>query len=301
MHHTTSVQHSDIILPVCHWFEKEDVVAAYAHPHIMYRHKVQEPLWESKSDYWIFDKLANRLGLEDAFLGDKRKELQKLIGRDDRLDFDELYEQGTVAMDYTSIMYEEEFDTGTGRLELYNDEPPVENGPGLPSEGVPLELPKPLEARTDDDYEKADEYPLLFMQKHGLFRIHSQYEMLDWVREINTEPHLDIHPKDAKRRGIADGDYVRVHNDLGEMIVKAKYNDGIQPGLINTDHGWWARDYIRGHHNDLTDAETAEVGRTFAFYDTRVEVESAPADLDTSKYEGETSFANGSDGSQGGA
>ena len=291
MHHTTSVQHSDIILPVCHWFEKEDVVAAYSHPHIMYRHKVQDPLWESKSDYWIFDQLANRLGLPDAFLGDKRAELEKLIGRDDRLDFDELYEQGTIAMPYTSIMYQDEFDTSTGRLELYNDEPPVEKGPGLPSEGVPLEVPKPIEARTASDWEGAEEYPLMFMQKHGLFRIHSQYEMLNWVREINPEPRLDIHPKDAAQRGIGDGEYVRVFNELGEMVLKARFNDGIQPGLINTDHGWWSRDYIKGHHNDLTDANTAEVGRTFAFYDTRVEVEPAPADLDTSKYEGEPSLA----------
>ncbi|MEA5386266.1 molybdopterin dinucleotide binding domain-containing protein [Haloarculaceae archaeon H-GB11] len=112
--------------------------------------------------------------------------------------------------------------------------------------------------------------------------------MNSWVREVNTEPQLDINPKDAKTRGIDDGDYVRVHNDKGEMVVKAKYNDGIKPGLINTDQGWWDRDYVRGHHNDLTDSEVAEVGRTFAFYDTRVEVELAPDDVDTSNYTGGT-------------
>jgi len=77
----------------------------------------------------------------------------------------------------------------------------------------------------------------MFMQKHSRFRIHSQYEMLNWVREINPEPQLDIHPKDAKARDIDDGEYVRVYNDRGEMVVKAKYNDAFQPGLVNTDQG----------------------------------------------------------------
>lgn len=276
MHHTTSVQHSDIVFPVCHWFEKEDVVAAYPHPHIMYRHKVQEPLWESKSDYWIFNELANRLGHEDAFLGDKREELRKLVGRDDGLDFEELREQGTVEMDHSKIEFQGEFNNASGRLDLYDEDAPTEKGPGLPEDGVSLELPEPLEARTAEDYEKKDEYPLLFMQKHGVYDVHSQYEMNNWVREIKTEPTLDIHPETAKERGIEDGDYVRAHNEKGEMVVKARYNEGIQPGLTNTDHGWWPRDYVEGHHNDLTDSETAEVGRTFAFYDTRIAVEPAP-------------------------
>ncbi|EMA56072.1 molybdopterin-dependent oxidoreductase [Halococcus thailandensis] len=286
MHHTPSVQYSDLILPVAHWFEQEDIITPANHPHITYRHKVQEPLWEAKSDYWILSRLAKRLGFGDAFVGDAHKELKGLVVRDDRLDFDKLDKQGTVAMDYETVMYEDEFGTDTGRLELYDDSGLTESGPGLDGE-VSLELPKPIEARTSEDYEKADEYPLMFMQKHGVFRIHSQYEMNSWVREINTEPHLDINPSDANARNIADGEYVRVHNDKGEMVVKAKYNDGMQPGLINTDQGWWNRDFVKGHINDLTDAEVGDIGRTFAFYDTRVEVEPAPDDLDTEGHLGD--------------
>ncbi|MEA5407770.1 molybdopterin-dependent oxidoreductase [Haloarculaceae archaeon H-GB2-1] len=125
MHHTPSVQHADLILPAAHWFEKEDIVPSYSHPHITYRHKVHDPLWEAKSDYWIMDKLAAHLGHEDAFLGDKHEELRMLVDRDDRLDFEELYEEGTVEMDYQTIMYQDEFGTETGRLELYDDAPPL--------------------------------------------------------------------------------------------------------------------------------------------------------------------------------
>jgi molybdopterin-containing oxidoreductase family molybdopterin binding subunit len=104
------------------------------------------------------------------------------------------------------------------------------------------------------------------------------------MRRINPEPTVDINPKDAKSRGIDDGDYVRVYNDRGEVVVKAKHNEGYRPGMVNIDQGWWGDDYIQGHHNDLTHLDVSEAIENFAFYDTRVEVEPASDDIDTSMY-----------------
>jgi molybdopterin-containing oxidoreductase family molybdopterin binding subunit len=280
MHHTDTVQHADIIFPVPHWFEQEDISSGWgSHPHLGYRHKVQEPLWETKDDYYAIRGLAERFGYSDRFPETKRDMLRRLAGRDDDIDFDTLFEQGTQKKESVPIVkYTDEFPTETGRIKMYDDDAPSE-------EGVTFDVPRPLEDRTADDYEKADEYPLMFMQKHSRFRIHSQYEMLNWVREINPEPQLDIHPKDAKARDIDDGEYVRVYNDRGEMVVKAKYNDAFQPGLVNTDQGWWSRDFVEGHLQDLTHNEVSEVGQTMAFYDVRVAVEPAPDDIDTDKYE----------------
>jgi len=151
---------------------------------------------------------------------------------------------------------------------MYDDDAPSE-------EGVTFDVPRPLEDRTADDYEKADEYPLMFMQKHSRFRIHSQYEMLNWVREINPEPQLDIHPKDAKARDIDDGEYVRVQRPRrdgreGEVQRRVPARAGQHRS------GWWSRDFVEGHLQDLTHNEVSEVGQTMAFYDVRVAVEPAP-------------------------
>ncbi|MFO7833133.1 MAG: molybdopterin-dependent oxidoreductase, partial [Halohasta sp.] len=279
MHHTDTVQQADIVLPVPHWFEQEDISSGWgSHPHLGYRHKVQEPLWETRDDYEAVRGLAERLGFGDRFPETKREMLRELVSRDDAIDFETLREQGTQRKETTPVVkYTDEFPTETGRIEVYDDDAPSE-------EGVSFELPQPLEDRTAEDHEKAEEYPLLFMQKHSRFRIHSQYEMVNWSREINPEPQLDIHPRDAKARGIDDGEYVRVYNDRGEMVVKAKYNEAFQPGLVNTDQGWWARDFVKGHLNDLTHNEVSDVGRCMSFYDVRVAVEPAPEDVDTSMY-----------------
>lgn len=285
IYHTPTTQQADIILPAAHWFETEDLLTTYTHPNLSYRTKAHDPLWEARDDYYIMAGLAQRLGHGDKFPDDKHDVLNRFVKNDDRLSWDALRETGTVATDETpTVAYTDEFGTESGRITVYDDDAPVEEGPALPDDGVSLEVPKPLEARTADDWAHADEYPLLFMQKHSKWRIHSQWANVPWLREINTEPQLDIHPKDATRRGIDDGEYVRVHNDRGSVVVRAKYNDGIQPGLVNTDQGWWARDFVDGHLQDLISAETAKVGRTFAFYDCRVEVTRAADEHQSNEY-----------------
>ena len=278
-HKTPTVQHADIILPAAHWFEREDISDAWgSHPHISYRQQAHEPLWEARDDYFMINDLAEKLGYEDLFLGDKRAELEKVAANDPRFDFAELREKGNIRVSDNVIKYTEPFPTDSGRIEIYDEDKPVED------EGTSLEFPRPIESRTADDHELADDYPLMFMQKHSKWRIHSQWADNTMVRKFDPEPRLDIHPDDAAERNIDDGEYVRVYNDRGEMVVKAKYNEGMQPGLVNTDQGWWTEDFIEGNLQDLTHTDVNKLAPTFAFYDVRVEVESAPAEIDTSMY-----------------
>ncbi len=58
---------------------------------------------------------------------------------------------------------------------MYDDDAPSEEGVTSTSDG----RRRPVV----DDYEKARRVPAMFMQKHSRFRIHSQYEMVNWVRE----------------------------------------------------------------------------------------------------------------------
>lgn len=278
IHRTPTVQHADVILPAAHWFEREDITDAWgSHPHISYRNKAHDPLWEARDDYFIINDLAEKLGYDDLFLGDKRAELERIAENDDRFDIDELREQGNVRVDVDVIKYQDPFPTDTGRIEIYDEDQPTED------EGTVLDLPRPIEDRTADDHQLADEYPLLFMQKHSKWRIHSQWADNAMVRKINPEPIVELHPSDAEERGIDDGDYVRVYNERGEVVVRARYHEGMRPGLINIDQGWWTEDFVEGNLQDLTHMDVNDLAPTFAFYDVRAEVEPAP-DVDASMY-----------------
>ncbi len=59
---------------------------------------------------------------------------------------------------------------------------------------------------------------------------------------------LHIHPEDAARIGVTDGDPVTVTSDAGSVIAPAAVTDGVMAGVVSLPHGW-------GH-----DAEGAALG-----------------------------------------
>ena len=83
-----------------------------------------------------------------------------------------------------------------------------------------------------------------------------------------------MHPQDAAKRGIADGQDVRVFNDRGQFIALAKVSDDIATGVVMAPMGGWAKN-ARGHAtvNAVTPFAFADLGNAPTFSDTRVEIE----------------------------
>ncbi len=54
---------------------------------------------------------------------------------------------------------------------------------------------------------------------------------------------LEIHPETAKKRGIGDGDRVRIKNDVGQIEAIARHFNGIRPDTVALPmiHGHWAQ------------------------------------------------------------
>ena len=49
---------------------------------------------------------------------------------------------------------------------------------------------------------------------------------------------VQVHPDDAARLGLADGDAARVASRVGEVTVPVEVTDGIRPGVVSIPHGW---------------------------------------------------------------
>ncbi|MGW5104628.1 molybdopterin oxidoreductase family protein [Streptomyces sp. NPDC004100] len=49
---------------------------------------------------------------------------------------------------------------------------------------------------------------------------------------------LHLHPEDAARLGVRDGEPVRVKGAGGEVTAPAEITDGIRPGVVSLPHGW---------------------------------------------------------------
>jgi nitrate reductase alpha subunit len=44
--------------------------------------------------------------------------------------------------------------------------------------------------------------------------------------------------QDARARGISDHDQIRVYNDVGEFLLRAKVSPTVQPGEVICYHAW---------------------------------------------------------------
>jgi len=54
-------------------------------------------------------------------------------------------------------------------------------------------------------------------------------------------PVLEMNPDDAARRGLTDGTWVRVWNDLGEVFLPLQITTVVRPGVVCSEKGAWLR------------------------------------------------------------
>jgi anaerobic selenocysteine-containing dehydrogenase len=96
---------------------------------------------------------------------------------------------------------------------------------------------------------------------------------LQSLRAIEIEPVLEMHPLDAKARGIHHGDVVSVYNQRGNYHCKAQINNRARPGVVNGLGVWWRKLGLNGTNvNELTSQNLTDIGRAPVFYDCCVEV-----------------------------
>jgi anaerobic selenocysteine-containing dehydrogenase len=83
-----------------------------------------------------------------------------------------------------------------------------------------------------------------------------------------------MHRSDAERRGIRDGDLVRIFNDRGGYTLRARVNGKPRPGVVVAPSVWWKK-YSRdgGNANNVTSQRTTDLGGGATFYDCLVEVQ----------------------------
>jgi anaerobic selenocysteine-containing dehydrogenase len=47
-----------------------------------------------------------------------------------------------------------------------------------------------------------------------------------------------VHPDDAQRLGLSDGEPAQVTSERGSIVVPVEVTDGVMPGVVSIPHGW---------------------------------------------------------------
>jgi anaerobic selenocysteine-containing dehydrogenase len=74
---------------------------------------------------------------------------------------------------------------------------------------------------------------------------HSRTQNNKWLTEIYPNNHAWINPKDAMKRGIKNGDKIKVKSSIAEMETFAHVTENAQPGHIHISHHMGHRQYGR--------------------------------------------------------
>ena len=243
---TDSMRYCDVVLPASSHFEIHDIYAAYGHRHLQRAKPVIPRVGESLPNTEIFRRLAARFGFDEPLFRESDEELMdaafvdddpRLAGhRPSRLPVDSALAMGTIEGAEPILCDTVAPATESGRIELFSRDLDERFGCGLPR------------------YEPAERaYPFTIISPSSPKRTNATFGSC----ALSAGPEaVEIHPEDAKSRGIADGETLRVFNDRGETELVARVSDSVLRGVLYTPKGTWLSASPTGQTvNALLDAD----------------------------------------------
>ena len=231
LYQTESNRYADYILPVPTFFERDDYpmagLGSMVRPFVQVTDAVIPPVGEARSEWEIFNALLERMGkpahrrpMEDLDAAFRLGPAGDALGARDGWSFDRL-----------------------------RDAP----------HGVMVDLPDPYDpwprVACPDGRARlwhpmiADEFARLAPGDVGVLRLitHRDIRSLNsWLHNVprlvrSQHPELLMHPADAARLGLADGETADVATAAAAVTVRIAVTDDMRPGTVSYPHGW-------GHH-----------------------------------------------------
>jgi anaerobic selenocysteine-containing dehydrogenase len=260
---TDTADHADYVLPATTQLEHWDIHASYGHTDVLLNRPAIAPLGQARSNSDIFRQLAHRLGFDEpCFAEDDLSLCRAAFGSS--VDFQTLLEQGYARLQLPDAPFAQgQFPTASGKCEFFSQRLAQQGQDGLPDH-----LPNAEIANA------SSRYRLAMISPPARNFLNSTFVNVKSLRDLESEPVLEIHPEDAASRQIVDGATVRVYNDRGSYHCKARVSDRARPGLVVGLGIWWRKMGLNGTNvNELTSQRLTDLGRAPTFYDCLVEVE----------------------------
>jgi biotin/methionine sulfoxide reductase len=254
---TRSAHMADIVLPATTSLERDDIGYGGREPFVVAMKKAREPIGEAKDDYWIFSAIARRLGKGEAF-SEGRDTMQWLThlyaqSRAKSADmgvsippFEEFWAAGiaeakgrnrepVMLAEFRADPDKNRLKTPSGKIEIFSQTIASFGYDDCPGHAVWLEPVEWLGSKT------AERYPLHMLSDQPADKLHSQLDHSPHARatKVKGRQPITLHPEDARARGIAAGDLVRVFNDRGACLAAARLSDRIRRGVVRLSTGAW--------------------------------------------------------------
>ncbi|MFP5346516.1 MAG: DMSO/selenate family reductase complex A subunit [Actinomycetes bacterium] len=257
---TVSARYSDILLPDVTTPEQIDLAvqgSAGNMGYTIFTDKAIDPLYDTVPVYEQLTGIAEKLGVRDTFtegrtqedwvrwiVDESRKEIPDLPS------FEDLRRQGIFRKTMEPVIGMKDFrddpvanplKTPSGKIEIFSSNLHRISQTWKMEEGNKVTaLPEYVQSREMPGDPLQAKYPLQCIGHHYKARTHSSYGNVEWLKEAHPQ-HVWVNTGDARSRGIASYDQVRVRNDRGETVLPAYVTQRIAPGVVSVPQGAWYR------------------------------------------------------------
>jgi len=92
--------------------------------------------------------------------------------------------------------------------------------------------------------------------------IHSRSANAKWLVEIAHKNPIWIHPKDAAKLGVAEGELLKIKTEIGWFVDKVWVTESIKPGVVGCSHhiGRWRRKQDSGNRFMTNEVSIEDMG-----------------------------------------
>jgi len=274
---TDTCDYADIVLPATTQLEHWDVHTGYGHLYVMANSPAIAPLGEALPNSEAFRRLAARMGFTEECFLDSDEDLCRQAIESSKpsmrgIEWESLKDKGWQRLNLPgrfAPFAQGNFATPSGKCEFYS-----ETAKAMGMDPLPGFVPPRESARSNPGL--ASRYPLAMISPPNRHFLNSSFANMRFAVAEAKEPSLDMSAADAAARGIADGDAVRVFNDRGSFIARARVGRKARAGVVVALSVWWKKLTADGRNaNEVTSQSITDVGRGATFYDCLVEVERA--------------------------
>ena len=269
---TDTAHYADLVLPATTSMEHADLYRSFGQFYLQYTDPVITPQGEARSNWDVFAALARSMGVatEHYARGYEAALSAALAGGEPHVSaitLERLKRDGSVrlALPRPYLPFAEGAPTPSGKVEFVAASLAAHGLPVLPTWTPLTEGP----AHAD----LAARFPLQCIVPPNRFFLNSSFSQSERLRRRQGTPTVMLAPDDAARRGIGDGDAVRVESPRGAARFTAHITDATRPGVAVIEGIWWHRFHPGGLGvNVLTDDRVADMGGGPAFHSNLVEV-----------------------------
>ena len=237
---TDTCDYADVVLPATTFLEHDELSRSYGGYALQWSNPVVDAPGEARPNHWVFMELAKAMGFGDPEFQASADDLARTVVRN----FVEVQTRGYVAIP-RPLAFVDAFPS-RGYVDLAGTAPPAYRPPVVDAE-LPLILISPSS-------DKAISSQLFEAMPSGSAKI-------------------AINSAEAHRRGLREGDAVRVRNSFGSVVATLTVSGDIPDGVASMPKGLWRRSTKNSWTaNALAPDHVDPSGGGACYNDARVEI-----------------------------